>query len=97
MFVTNVPRIMVLLFAATRRSYSDLSSLCLLLPMALLSLTNVLQAAINFDFYASKWIRFCLKEPLKCFKLEDLGSEYETSKKASGSIFFRFQAPQHSF
>ena len=78
MFVTNVPRIMVLLFAATRRSYSDLSSLCLLLPMALLSLTNVLQAAINFDFYASKWIRFCLKEPLKCFKLEDLGSEYET-------------------
>ena len=56
MFVTNVPRIMVLLFAATSRSYSHLE-LCLVLSMALLSLANVLQAAINFDYYASKWIR----------------------------------------
>ena len=56
MFVTNVPRIMVLLYASTSLVYTELQ-LSVLLSMAFLSLLNVLQAAINFDYYASKWIR----------------------------------------
>eukprot|EP00438_Fugacium_kawagutii_P005048 Skav203639 [mRNA] locus=scaffold1120:211422:213020:+ [translate_table: standard] len=39
-----------------RLVYTELE-LSLLLSMALLSMLNVLQAAVNFDYYASKWIR----------------------------------------
>lgn len=56
MFVTNVPRIIVLLYASTSLVYTELE-LSVLLSMAFLSLLNVLQAAVNFDYYASKWIR----------------------------------------
>ncbi|CAE6919462.1 nrc-2 [Symbiodinium sp. CCMP2592] len=56
MLVTNVPRIMVLLYASTCLLYSKLQ-LSILLSMAFLSLVNVLQAAVNFDYYASSWIR----------------------------------------
>lgn len=80
MFVTNVPRIMVLLYASRSLVYTDFE-LSVLLCMVLLSLMNVLQAAVNFDYYASKWIR----------------SQYEASKPSLQAFPFQFQVLHHVY